>query len=255
MIAWPWRLWRQLPEPDRTGKFVRAAYAWLGVSLAMLLLTPAYQWLAGVDFSHAYFGATRHAITVGFVSLMIMGMAAKVVPTLNGVDPRTLSSLRVPFLLVNLGCVLRVTMQVATDWTDAAYAPIGLSGTLEVAGLAWWGLGLAGLIWRGRRSLDELQRSGDSTPERIEAGHRVADVLDWFPATEPVFYRHGFSALKSPLLRQTVARQVTLAQAAAIRQVDLTKLLNDLNASIRGPLAELPVVSLDEVRCTKGDSR
>ena len=24
MIAWPWRLWRPMPEPDRTGKFVRA---------------------------------------------------------------------------------------------------------------------------------------------------------------------------------------------------------------------------------------
>src|SRR5208282_4874542 len=117
MIALPWRLWRPMPEPDRTGKFVRAAYAWLPVSLVMLLMMPLYNHLAGVSFSHAYFGATRHAITVGFISLMIMGMAARVVPTLNGVDPRTLSNLRGPFLLLNLGCFLRVTMQVATDWT------------------------------------------------------------------------------------------------------------------------------------------
>jgi hypothetical protein len=253
MIAGPWRLWRPFPEPDRTSKFIRAAYGWLAVALAMLILTPAYHWLAGVGFSHAYFGATRHAITVGFVSLMIMGVAAKVVPTLNGVDPRTLSSLRVPFFLVNLGCLLRVTMQVATDWTGSAYAPIGLSGTLEVTGLAWWGLGLMGLIWRGRRALDELPRSTGSIPQRIEAGHRVADVLGWFPRTETVFYRHGFSALKSPMLRRTMARQVTLAQVAAIRQVDLTTLLGDLNAAVERPLPGLPVLSLDEVRCPKGD--
>ena len=90
LIALPWRLWRPMPQPDRTGKFVRAAYAWLPVSLAMLLMMPLYNRLVGVGFSHAYFGATRHAITVGFISLMIMGMAAKVVPTLNGVDPLTL---------------------------------------------------------------------------------------------------------------------------------------------------------------------
>jgi hypothetical protein len=254
MIAGPWRLWRRLPENDRTGKFIRAAYAWLAVALAMLISTPAYHWLAGVAFSHAYFGATRHAITVGFVSLMIMGMAAKVVPTLNGADPRTLSRLRGPFLLVNLGCLLRVTMQVATDWTGSAYAPIGLSGTLEVTGLAWWGLGLVGLIWRGHRALDDLPRPAGSIPERIDAGHRVAEVLAWFPATEAVFDRYGFTALRNPLLRRTLARQVTLSQAVAIRQVDLTALLSDLNASLPKPLPALPILSLDEVRCAKGDS-
>jgi hypothetical protein len=254
-IAGPWRLWRPLPEPDRTGKFIRAAYAWLALALLMLVLTPAYHWLAGVGFSHAYFGATRHAFTVGFVSLMIMGMAAKVVPTLNGVDPRTLSRLRAPFLLVNVGCLLRVTMQVATDWTASAYTPIGLSGTLEVTGLAWWGFGLMGLMWRGKRARDQWPRSAGPIPERIEAGHRVGDVLGWFPRTETVFYRHGFFALRNPLLRRTVARQVTLAQAAAMRQVDLTTLLSDLNASVQSPLPELPVLSLDEVRCTRGDPR
>ncbi|MBV8488501.1 MAG: NnrS family protein, partial [Planctomycetaceae bacterium] len=89
VLVLQWRPWRPMPEPDRTSKFVRAAYAWLPVSLVMLLLMPVYNRLVGLGFSHAYFGATRHAITVGFISLMIMGMAAKVVPTLNGIDPRT----------------------------------------------------------------------------------------------------------------------------------------------------------------------
>jgi hypothetical protein len=252
MVAWPWHLWRPMPEPERTGKFLRAAYAWLAVSLAMLLLTPAYHGLVGVPFSHAYFGATRHAITVGFVSLMIMGMAARVVPTLCGVDPHSLSSLLGPFLLVNLGCLLRVTTQIATDWTDRAYAPIGISGTLEVAGLAWWGFGLVRLIRRAERVPDTRPRTCGPTPARIEAGHRVADVLEWFPRTEPVFYRHGFTALSNVVLRRTVAHQVTLAQAARLRRVDLTTLLNDLNDSIRGSLPELPVVSLDDELCRKG---
>ena len=59
----------------------------------MLLMLPVYQTATGIKFSHAYYGAIRHAITVGFISLMIMGMAAKVVPTLNGLDPRKLDLL------------------------------------------------------------------------------------------------------------------------------------------------------------------
>ncbi len=252
MIALPWRPWRPMPEPDRSGRFVRAAYTWLPVSLVMLLMMPLYNHLAGVSFSHAYVGATRHAITVGFISLMIMGMAAKVVPTLNGVDPRTLGSLRGPFLLVNFGCMLRVTMQIATDWTHYAYSPIGLSGMLEVTGLAWWGLGLAVVMRRGRVATLATIRPAGRAPVRIEANHRVADVLEWFPRTEDVFLRHGFTALKNAVLRRTLARQVTVAQAAALRGVDLTALLNDLNNVVRGPVIALPVLSPDALACTKG---
>src|SRR5262249_20702943 len=152
-----------------------AAYAWLAVSLAMLLVSPAYQYayryLGGprdLPFSHAYPGAVRHAITVGFISMMIMGFAAKVVPTLNGVDPRGLSTLRGPFLLVNAGCLLRVALQTLTDWSAGLYPLLGISGTLEVAGLAWWGLGLMRIIARGRHEAGAPVRPLGPRPERIE---------------------------------------------------------------------------------------
>jgi hypothetical protein len=110
-----------------------------------LLLLPLYQFallpaLASESaatksgFSHAYYGAVRHAITVGFVSLIIVGAAAKVVPTLKGVDVRRLSSLWSPFLLLNIGCTLRVVGQVATDLTTSAFPFAGVSGCMEVRG-------------------------------------------------------------------------------------------------------------------------
>ena len=140
--------------------------------------------------------------------------------------------------------MLRVTMQIATDWTHYAYPPIGLSGMLEVTGLAWWGLGLAVVMRRGRLATLAWPPAG-LAPVRIEANHRVADVLEWFPRTEDVFLRHGFTALKNAVLRRTLARQVTVAQAAALRGVDLTALLNDLNDLAHGPVMELPVLSPD----------
>jgi hypothetical protein len=147
LIVWPWQLWRPLPTRDRSAKFVRAAYGWLAVGLGMLLLLPVYQLISGIAFSHAYYGAIRHAVTVGFVSMMIMGVAAKVVPTLTGrSQTETLPSLWVPFILVNTGCLLRVSMQTLTDWSHVFFGVIGISGTLELIGLALWGVHLIRLM-------------------------------------------------------------------------------------------------------------
>jgi hypothetical protein len=232
MVVLPWRPWRPFPVRDRSAKFVRAAFAWLAVSLAMLLLLPAHRAISGLPFSHAYYGAIRHAITVGFVSLMIMGMAAKIVPMLNGVDPRALSRLWGPFLLVNAGCFLRIVLQALTDWSGAIYPLLGVSGTLEVAGLAWWGFGLITMILRGRLAAGAAPASTRMRPERVEGHHVVGDVLDWFPAAEPILVRHGFLALRQPLSRQTLARQVTIAQAASLRGIAAETLLDALNAAV-----------------------
>lgn len=139
---------------DRSVKFVRAAALWLNLSMALLVLAPVHQFLvlphAGalsesgrhaveIGFSHAYYGAARHAITVGFVSLTILGVSARLVPMLGGLATTGLRPLWLPFLLVNAGCALRVTLQIATDFTEPAFAAIGASGVLEVAGLALWG--------------------------------------------------------------------------------------------------------------------
>ena len=61
----------------------------------MLVFTPIYNFAiympitgSHVPFSHAFFGAYRHALTVGFIMMMIVGVSSKVVPTLSGVDVR-----------------------------------------------------------------------------------------------------------------------------------------------------------------------
>jgi uncharacterized protein involved in response to NO len=136
----------------------------------MLALLPLYQFgllprlapdseAVRIHFSHAYYGAIRHAITVGFVSLMIVGMAAKVVPTLHGLDVRRLSGLWGPFVLLTAGCALRVTAQAATDFTPRAYPIAGLSGVLEVAGLTWWAIHIVSIMAGARRADGPLPRS------------------------------------------------------------------------------------------------
>jgi hypothetical protein len=146
-------VYRHALGADRSLKFIRTAYAWLLFSLAMLVLLPAYQFgllraiapeshAAQIGFSHAYYGSVRHAITVGFISLMIVGVSSKVVPMLKGVPTTTLSNLWAPFVLLNLGCSLRVSMQTLTDFSSGAFPVAGISGILEVTALALWGFQL-----------------------------------------------------------------------------------------------------------------
>lgn len=151
MPLWALLLARQLGvlrrpgNSDRSFKFIRAAYVWLIVATAMLPLSPLYGAIVHQWFAHSYMGAQRHAITVGFISLMILGVSARVVPILAGVDSKKLDPLWGPFVLINLGCAGRVGLQVLTDFAPAvAYPLLGLTGFLEVAALAWWGIGL----WR-----------------------------------------------------------------------------------------------------------
>src|SRR5262249_31409105 len=134
-----------------------------------------------LGFSHAYYGAIRHAITVGFISLMIVGVAAKVVPTLSGIDIHKLPGLWIPFLLINTGCTLRVVAHTWTGVTPASCPIAGVSGLLEVLGLAIWGLHLL-LILAGW--VPHLAR-GDCSPRLpvlpgvpLVAGNVVGDVLD-----------------------------------------------------------------------------
>lgn len=170
-LVWSWRLHQPVWRPDRSVKYIRAAYGWLLLSLAMLVLLPVYQFgllrafapashAAEIGFSHAYYGAIRHAATVGFISMMILGVSAKFVPVFSGIDGRTLSPLWAPFILLNTGCALRVTFQTLTDFTTLAFPLAGVSGLLEVTALTIWGLHLASLM--RRRVVSERILRGDA---------------------------------------------------------------------------------------------
>ena len=238
-----WHIYSSAEDSDRSLKFLRTAYAWLFISLAMLVFLPVYQggllpWLAAesdavqIGFSHAYYGATRHAITVGFVSLMIVGVAAKVVPTLNGVNVHRLSSLWAPFVLINLGCTLRVVSQTLTDFVPHAFPFAGASGLLEVTGLTLWGSHLW-LVMAGRPRLRPAQPSAASGSSQSAGGEihptsTVGTVLAERPELLDTLLAFGFAPLAQPVLRDTVARVVTIEQACRRMDVDLEKFLQAL---------------------------
>jgi hypothetical protein len=151
MPVWAVLLARQLgvftapSQPDRTFKFIRAAYVWLIIASGMMPLFPLYGAATHQVFAHTYMGSHRHAFTVGFASLMIMGVSSRVVPILAGIDSKRMNSLWLPFILFNVGCAGRVLLQVLTDFLpNIAYPLMGFTGFIELAALFWWGVEL----WR-----------------------------------------------------------------------------------------------------------
>ena len=233
------RLFGVVPESerDRGLKFIRAAFVWFILATAMLVFVPIYNFgiympITGsrVPFSHAFFGAYRHAVTVGFIMMMIVGVSSKVVPTLSGVDVRRARSLWPTFILLNVGNSMRVSFQIATDFTPSAYPIMGVSGFIEVVGLSLWAYELVSNMRAGRK----LERQVASVtnvqlqPLTIKPQTLISDVLRSYPQSLDVFLKHGFTPLSNPVLRRTMARVITVEQACRREQVDLNLLLKDL---------------------------
>ncbi len=245
--CWQWRSGRRdnigcleqclRNERDRGLKFIRAAYVWFIIATAMLVFTPIYNFAiympitgSHVPFSHAFFGAYRHALTVGFIMMMIVGVSSKVVPTLSGVDVRRANSLWPTFLLLNLGNLTRVSSQIATDFFPSAYSLMGFSGFIEVVGLTLWGYELFDNMRAGKkleRATSIVDGNGDAR-FRLTPQTKVADVLAHYPQSLEIFLRHGFGPLANPVLRKTMARVVTIEQACRREGVDLSELLTEL---------------------------
>lgn len=238
-IATPfqYRLFGAVPENerDRGLKFIRVAHVWFILATAMLVFTPIYNFgifmpITGskVPFSHAFFGAYRHALTVGFIMMMIVGVSSKVVPTLAGVDVRRANSLWPVFVLLNLGNLTRVSFQIATDFSPAAYSVMGISGFIEVVGLTLWGYELFANMRTGKKLEKEATRVNFTQHLEITPETKVGAVLIRYPQSLPVFLQRGFTPLRSPVMRKTMARAITIEQACRRERVDLAGLLDEL---------------------------
>ena len=221
------RLFSLRVETDRSLPFLRAAFGWALAALALFALLPVYTAARHVVFSHAYFGGYRHAFTVGFISMMIVGVSSKIVPVLGGLDPRQVRSLRLAWWLLNIGNTMRVLFQILTDTQPGAFPVMAVSAWVEVTGLAIWAVDL----WRSMNRAPQTW----SVPVKscMTAQTKVAEVIDRYPQTRPVFLQFGFTMIDNPVARQVFARSVSIEQACRLKHVDCKEFLRALEARTR----------------------
>lgn len=140
------RIFERLDSNLRSHKFVRGAFTWLVVAGFLIIIEPIHLREIGAPFSHAYSGAIRHALTVGFISQMILGFGLHVVSRMTDHEERMLPSLTTVFITLNLGNALRVGLEVATDHTPNAFMLIGVSGFIELIALVIWAGHMAAML-------------------------------------------------------------------------------------------------------------
>lgn len=87
--------------------FVRVAFLWLMIASGLGICSAYF------DHAHGWIGASRHALTVGFVATMVFAIGQRVLPAFAGM--RVLYSQRLMLaclFLLNLGCALRVSSEI-----------------------------------------------------------------------------------------------------------------------------------------------
>ena len=110
--------------------FVRIAYAWLAIAGCMSI------WAAFGDQHGGIWGASRHALTVGFAATMVFSIGPRILPHFAGVH--AIFSKRLMFLsllLLQTGCLLRVTSEPLAyeGLLPLAWNVLPVSGVLELS--------------------------------------------------------------------------------------------------------------------------
>src|SRR5207248_6674488 len=112
---------------------VRIAYVWLLVAGGLAVWASLLSEVTGI------WGASRHALTVGFIAMMVFCVGQRVLPAFAG-----MKSLWSPALMLTatsllaLGCFLRVTCEVLAyqGYAQWAWKVLPISATIELVAVA-----------------------------------------------------------------------------------------------------------------------
>ena len=120
--------------------FIRLSYVWLGVAAILTLLASL------ADHSGGIWGASRHALTVGFLAAMIFAIAPRTLPAFTG--GKQLFSPVLMMLscsLLNLGCLLRVASEIPAyeGYSTFAWRVLPCSAVIEMTAVTLFALNLA----------------------------------------------------------------------------------------------------------------
>jgi len=132
--------------------FVRVAYMWAIVAASLGL------WAASIENSQGIWGASRHALTVGFLATMVFCIGPRILPAFSGM--RLLFSPRLMFvalLLLMVGCVVRVSSEILAyqGFVRSAWSWLPLSALTEMAAVAVFAVNMLA-TFGGRPSSTQL---------------------------------------------------------------------------------------------------
>jgi hypothetical protein len=129
--------------------FVRLSYVWALVAALLGV------WAAFTDNAHGIWGASRHALTVGFLSTMVFAIGQRILPAFSGM--KVLFSTKLMFSamsLLTVGCALRVGSEVLAyqGFLTAAWSWLPVSAVTEMSAVTLFAINLAATFLSRRPS-------------------------------------------------------------------------------------------------------
>lgn len=221
LAIWALRVFRPSVRPAKCSGvyshyivFVRLSFVWLGAASILGLVSELTPTMPGLG------GASRHAMTVGFVALLIFSIGPRLLPSfLNGRELASPRLMAASLWLLTLGCALRVSTE------SVAYSAVG--------GLAWRMLPISAYIELSAVLLFALNlvltlahpMPAWFVESSVRSDLPVYFYITSFPKTRPLLVRAGLKTLAGTPL---VPRSLTLEEAAQADGVDPEALLKAL---------------------------
>jgi len=195
---------------------IRVAFGWLVCGLAMIV---AQQVFTGLP--HAYSGAWRHALTVGFVTTMIMGVGYRILPVFIKQPLASTRLMLVSAGLIVIGNAGRVTLELLTigGWTWS-YRLMGFTGVLELAALVLFAINIAATARNRRR----VYRAG----EALTGDTRVQDAVNVRPELQERLRELGVTMFDDAAF---IAPSTTLGAVALASGMTPRELIHELGAT------------------------
>jgi hypothetical protein len=146
VAVWALRLFERTQQPAKVKGvhasfpvFVRLAYGWAIIAAALGI------WANAVEDSHGIWGASRHALTVGFLATMVFSVGPRILPAFSGM--RLLFSTKLMFLsllLLGTGCLLRVSSEILAyqGFAGWAWSWLPVSAVIEMTAVTIFAINL-----------------------------------------------------------------------------------------------------------------
>jgi hybrid cluster-associated redox disulfide protein len=212
--------------------FVQASLVYLAIGSVMGVLISA-----GALSPFAWRFVHLHLNLLGFVTLIVSGVAYHIIPRFTGRPVKHPRLIGVHFWLANIGLLgmigTRGSFGAAGDETTLSFSSFFAAVAASGACLFVWNLFPLLIPSRVKAS------SGRVSPQM-----KVSEVLERWPSSLATFKAYGFAALANPAARATFAKLVTIEKACRIHKVDVEVFTKALEAATEGRESSLSI--LDE---------
>ena len=249
--------------------FVKASIFYLsfGIVFGLLMATNVVSGL-NYTFVHVHFNL------VGFMSMMLFGVAYHILPRFNAQPLKWPKLVPIHFYGVNIGLIGMLFAYLiggfwSSDWKTILFHIFSIVTAVSIM------LFIANIYTvltppapvpqpkteeKAKEPVKETPSPVAIQKEVITAEMKVSDVLEKWPHLLAVFVESGFAALANPTARATFAKMITIKQVCKVHNLGLDNFIQKINDSLNGkggkttplPKAAPPVPQASQKPSQKG---